>query len=167
MIQNTRYLLGKILMFLTNFHSLVKQIIANCKFFCSVRNRVLFFIYPKKLIIFKGSMDAIFSLPLNATQTNLLSRFCTRHKSNKSGKNDAASLCNCNCLLSRPQFISDANHLQGIQLSRQYSKQKENQEVLWELLVFYFNMRGEGPNHRLNTLFGITRDVISMHSCVK
>ena len=53
MIQNTRYLLGKILVFLTNFHSLVKQIIANCKFFCSVRNRILFLFIKKSWLFLK------------------------------------------------------------------------------------------------------------------
>ena len=84
MIQNTRYLLGKILMFFNQLSFIGKADYCKLQVLLFSQKQNTFFIYPKKLIIFKGFIDAIFSLPLNATQTNLLSRFCTRHKSNKS-----------------------------------------------------------------------------------
>ena len=126
MIQNTRYLLGKILVFLTNFHSLVKQIIAHCKFFLFSQKQSTF-LFIQKVDHLKGSMDAIFSLPLNVTQTNLLSRFCTRHKSNKS--EEKMMLRRCATAIG---IVQTAVHfgckLHNMQSDKRVQERKENQK---------------------------------------
>ena len=60
-------------------------------------------VYPRFFGCFKGYFCA---------RSNVLSRFCTRHKSNKSeGKNDAALLCKCNLFhcLDRSSFRMQTN----------------------------------------------------------